>query len=135
MHLVDNRNQTRPSDANHDKCFKVRPLIRLLQEAFRRWFFPGTNNAVDEAGFPSRHRWLRSYNKTKPHKYFIELLMAACSVTRFVWDFFVSESGKKVVKRARRAPGQSKFKKVRHYQNEFDATDREVQHKYGTTAA
>ena len=28
MHLVDNRNQTRPSDANHDKCFKVRPLIR-----------------------------------------------------------------------------------------------------------
>ena len=59
MHLVDNSKQTRASSANHDKCFKVRPLITLLQRAFNRWFFPGTNNAVDEAGFPSRSRWRR----------------------------------------------------------------------------
>ena len=97
MHLVDNENMSRSMDANHDKCFKVWPLIAFLQQAFPRWFYPGTDNACDEAGFPSRHRWLRSYNKSKPHKYFIELLMAACSETRFVWDFFcqriLQESG------------------------------------------
>ena len=135
MHLVDNKNKARPMDAEYDKCFHVRPLIDLLNDAFKRWFFPGTNNAVDEAGFPSRHHWLRSYNKTKPHKYFIELLMAACSKTKFVWNFFVNESSKKTVKRSNRAEGQSKFHKVDHFQNEFDENDRDVQRKHGPAAA
>ena len=129
MHLVDNSKKTRPSDGDHDKCFHVRPLITLLQDAFQRWFYPGRNNAVDEAGFPSRHHWLRSYNASKPHKYFIEVLMAACSKTRFVWSFFVN------VKRARRRRGQSKFKKVQHFQKEFNADERDVQTKHGATAA
>lgn len=135
MHLVNNANKSRPTYTDHDKCFKVRPLIAFLQKAFSRWFFPGTDNACDEAGFPSRHRWLRSYNKSKPHKYFIELLMAACSQTRFVWDFFVNESSQKVVLRQNRRRNQSKFKKVVHYQSEFSLTEREIQRKYGATAA
>ena len=112
MHLVDKRDQKRSSDPDHDKCFKVRPLIVLLQKKFKRWFFPGKNNAVDEAGFPSRDRCLRSYNKSNPHKYFIELLMSACSKTQFVWAFFVNESSKKVFRRTRRGAGQSKFKRL-----------------------
>ena len=135
MHLVDNEKKTRPRDKHHDKCFHVRPLIQLLQSAFKRWFFPGRDNAVDEAGFPSRHHWLRSYNQSKPHKYFIEVLMAACSKTRFVWSFFVNESSKKMVTRSRRRPRQSKFKKVRHFQQEFNENERVVQVKYGATAA
>ena len=107
----------------------------MLQQTFKRWVFPVTNNAVDEAGIPSRHHWLRSYNKQKPHKYFIEILMAACSKTRFVWNCFVSESSKKVVKRPRRVAGQSKYKKVQHFQKEFSVTDRDVQVKHGVTAA
>ena len=135
MHLVDNRKKKRAHEADFDKCFLVRPLIEHLQRAFYRWFFPGTDNAVDEAGLPSRSHWLRSYNKTKPHKYFIEILMAACSKTKFIWDFFVTESAKKVIKRANRVRGQSRFKKTAHFQHEFDGYDREVQRSYGVTCA
>ena len=80
-----------PSDTTeHDKCYYLRPIIRLLQRAFARWFVPGKNNGVDEAGVPSRSKFLRCFNKDKPHKYYIELLMGCDSISRFCWYFFVN---------------------------------------------
>ena len=61
--------------------------------------------------------------------------MAACSTTKFIWDFFVTESKTKRVKRRNRRRGQSRFKKVAHYQHEFGDREREVQRKYGVTVA
>ena len=119
--------------------------LKLLQEAFVRWFIPGKDNAVDEAGLPSRFRWLRMYNKDKPNKYFIEILMACCSVTRFCWAFFINEkSEKKVLRRNRRLPPgrttgrgqrQSKYEKVPYFQTEFDERTRSLQSEVGATTA
>ena len=61
--------------------------------------------------------------------------MATCSKNRFVWSFFVNESSKKRVPRVRRRRGQSKFKKVNHFQKEFNDNERDIQTKYGATAA
>ena len=135
--------EDRPSSRsdNHDKCWFVRPLITLLQQAFMRWFIPGKDSAMDEAGVPSRFRWLRNFNKDKPHKYYIELLMACCSVTKFCWHFFVNESSKKVVRNLKRnISGRGKknramFNKHVHFQPEYNAQDRENQQVFGASAA
>ena len=141
MHLAATKDRPDPNSTCHDKCYFIRPLITFLQLAFARWFVPGKNNAMDEAGVPSRFRWLRNFNKDKPHKYFIEILMACCAVTKFCWHFFVNESSKKAVRnpnRSRVNRGKKRremFQRVPHYQPEYNVKDREVQDKFGSTAA
>jgi len=109
MHMVDNSKQKGSNHADFDKCFKVRPLISLLQKVFIRWASPGKNNVMDEAGIPSRHRWMRTFNPSKPVKYFMEILMGCDSLTRYCWHFFVTESAKKtVLNRHRRAADGSR---------------------------
>ena len=112
MHLVDNNDSLPCTDDKFDRVFKVRPMIVLLQDAFKRWATPGKNNDVDEAGITSRHRWLRTYNPSKPSKYFIEILMACDSATRFCWAFIVSESSKKVVPNRHRRPSSNRQKQI-----------------------
>ena len=142
LHLVKTDDRPNADSNQHDKCYHLRPLIKLLQKAFPRWFVAGKNNAVDEAGVPSRFRWLRNFNKDKPHKYYIELLMGCDSLTKFCWYFFVNESAQKVILNRTRRPGprrskraRSKFHKVAHYQPEFDTYERELQDKLGVNAA
>ena len=140
-HLAPTKKRKPSSSPDYDKCYYVRPLITLLQKSFFEWFTPGKDNAMDEAGIPSRQRWLRNFNKDKPHKYYIELIMACCSRTRFCWHFFVNESSKKIVKNLKRSvAGRGKraralFLKVPHYQPEYSSLDREVQDRLGATAA
>ena len=135
LHLVNNDDKPEGTAGDYDKLFLLRPLLDMVQRQARRWYTPGRDHSFDEAGFPSRFTWLRCFNKTKPHRYFIELLMACCAVTRFCWSFFVNEGTKKTLPRANRRPGQSKYVKRPHYQHEYDASDRAVQDKWGPTAA
>ena len=142
LHLTKSENRPSADSDNHDKCYLVRPLIRLLQKAFPRWFVAGKNNAVDEAGVPSRFRWLRNFNKDKPHKYYIELLMGCDSLTKFCWYFFVNESAQKVIVNATRRAGvgrskkaRSRFHRVTHYQPEFNLDERKIQDDLGVTSA
>ena len=91
---------------------------------------------MDEAGIPSRHRWMRTYNPSKPNKYFIEILMACDSTTRFCWGFFVTEGAKKTVKNRHRAGrNKSKFAKVEHFQPEYGPREREIQQSLGAAPA
>ena len=129
MHLVNSADKEDSTSDDYDKLYLVRPLIDRLQRQYRIWFTPGRDNAMDEAGFPSRFTWLRNFNKTKPHRYFIEVLMACCARTRFCWSFFVNEGTNKYVVRAGRRSGQ----KVPHYQFEYSQADRDMQDKWGPT--
>lgn len=54
LHLRDNGTRPNVTSDDHDKLFHVRPVITALQKAFREWCTPGKNNAMDEAGLPSR---------------------------------------------------------------------------------
>ena len=128
MHFVDNTKNLDVEHDDYDKCYRLRPLIVLLQSAFFRWANPGKNNAMDEGPIPSKFRWLRNFNPDKPHQYYIEILMGCDSVTRFCWGFFINEKTEKRVKRRNRRlpPGkttgrgkrQSYLEKVPHYQHE-----------------
>ena len=57
---------------------QVRPVI-ILQQVFNHCVIPDTGGfnhcVIDEAEAPSRHRWLRAYNPSKPAKDFIEIPM------------------------------------------------------------
>ena len=153
MHLVDNAKARAPSHDNFDKLFKVRPMITMLQSVFWRWCTPGKNNGMDEATIPSRHKWMRTFNPTKPSKYFMEILMTCDSETRFCWAFFVTESVKKTIHNRHRG-GRNKGKFLRvcnnshssrdssllvyhntqvpHYQYEYGPRERQVQLQFGS---
>ena len=133
-HLADNEARPPHGHADYDKCYLVRPTITHAQSACERWCTPGTDSALDEGGLPSRHTWLRKRNASKPNRYFIELLMACCSETRFCHTFFVNEGQETTVRRPNRRPGQSKFIKQPYRQNEFTDIDWEFAKKYGIAA-
>ena len=138
MHLVDNAKKISPSAADFDKLFLLRPLITKLQSAFARWMVPGKNDAVDEVGIPSRHRWMRTFNPSKPTKYFIEILMGCDSVSKFCWAFIVTETASKtIINRHRKAKGpkKSKYIKVTHYQREYNEMERQLQNRFGSSTA
>ena len=141
LHLCRADKRPDVNTSQHDKCFYVRPLIKALQQAFARWFVPGKDNGVDEAGIPSRMRFLRRYNSDKPHKYFMEMIMGCDSLTKFCWYFFVSESAMKTVRNTTRdasrtsKSARSKFCRVSHYQPEFNGDERLLQDELGPTAA
>lgn len=137
MHIVNNDNMISVTDPSFDKIWKVRPMITLLQQQFQEWCHPGKNNALDEGGIPSRHHWLRTFNRTKPHKYFIELIMACDSTSRFCWAFFVNEGQRKSIQNPIRGSNTkaSKYRKVSHYQHEFDNVTKGIMDKCGITVA
>ena len=135
LHLVDSTDRPPKSDDAHDKCFLVRPIISRAQAAFKRWCTPGQHNAVDEGGLPSRHTWLRHRNASKPHKYFIEMLMCCSSRSRFCHTFFINEGATKTLRRQNRAAGQTMFKQYPYHQTEYDASDRDCFDKFGPVTA
>ena len=142
MHLVDNKDQRGPEDPEFDKLFKVRPLISRLQYVFMKWIMtPSKDNALDEAGFSSRHPWMRTFNPTKPNKYFMEMLLACDRKSRYCWGFIVTEHSKKSVPNRHRDPNarsmakRSKYMKVEYYQREYNAAERSMQLYWGPATA
>lgn len=111
MSIVPPGSGVGPSHDDFDKLYKVRPFIKLLQQCFFRWCTPGKNNSMDEAGIDSRHNWMRTFNPSKPSKYFMEVLEACDSDTHFCWGLFVTESATKtVLNRHRAATGSQQAK-------------------------
>ena len=133
-HLADNEARPPVTSDDHDKCYLVRPIIDIVQKAFRRWCDPGRDSAMDEGGFPSRHNWLRKRNAAKPNRYFIEVLKLCMSRTRFCRDFIINEGKTKHIRRANRQPGQHGYKKCRYKQHEFNDADNEFAKTHGITA-
>ena len=134
LHLVDNTNRPSVDSDQHDKCYLVRPTITHAQSAMKRWCKPGEDLAGDEGPLPSRHNWLRKRNPNKPNKYFIELLILCCSVSRYCYHFTVNEGKEKCVLRENRRPGQHKFVNKWYKQHEYNAEDERFAKEYGTSA-
>ena len=133
-HLVDSTERPPKEDDAYDKCYLVRPIIKLAQSAFQRWCTPGRDSALDEGGLDSRHNWLRKRDPSKPNTYFIELVMLCAAKSRFCLDFFVNEGQSKNIKRTNRRPGQHGYKKVPYKQFEFTDEDFDFALSRGATA-
>lgn len=134
FHLADSTARPCRDADDHDKAWACRPIIVFLNAAFKRWFNAGRDNALDEGGLPSRHSWLRIRNPDKPHRYFIEMLMACCSTCRFCWHFQLNEGTTKIVKRSNRERGQSRYTKVPYYNPNYNEAECNVQGDFGVGA-
>lgn len=69
FHLADNTKLKPRTDLNHDKLFKVRPLLECLQANLKQ--IPAVEKySVDEQIIPFKGRsTLKMYIKNKPHKW------------------------------------------------------------------
>lgn len=86
IHINDNTNTPNANDPNHDKLFKVRPLIDKVRENFKK-IEVEEKLCVDEMVIPFKGRSvMKQYNKNKPHKWGLKVFGLA-SKSGMVHDF------------------------------------------------
>ncbi|PSN38182.1 hypothetical protein C0J52_15046 [Blattella germanica] len=86
IHFCDNSNSVPASSPNHDKLFKIRPLLDKLRE--RLLLVPKEEFlAVDEQIIPTKCRSsLKQYNPKKPHKWGFKAFVLS-GVSGFSYDY------------------------------------------------
>ena len=87
LHLNDKRRELPRGHANHDKLFKVRPLLDSVVEAIKSEYRPSKNVSIDEAMIPFKGRLsLKQYMPLKPVKRGIKVWECADSSNGFICD-------------------------------------------------
>ena len=81
LHFSDNKDPM----AKKDRAWKVRPVVKVLQQTFMKGFTIGRWVAFDEMVIPSRssRNKVRIYLKNKPHKYGTKLFAVCCGETNY----------------------------------------------------
>ena len=88
LHFNDNTMNVPANDKNHDKLFKVRPIIQSLLEKCRK-IPQEEKQCIDEQILPTKSRtFLKQYCPKKPNKWGIKV-WARCGVSGLVYDFEV----------------------------------------------
>lgn len=88
LHFNDNTMHVPANEENHDKLFKVRPIIQSLVENCRK-IPQEEKQCVDEQILPTKSRtFLKQYCPKKPNKWGIKV-WARCGVSGLVYDFEV----------------------------------------------
>ena len=88
LHVLDRA--TEPTGQNHDKLYKIQPVLKMVQDSFKAHYNPGKNQTVDEAmiGF----KWKLSYVQdlpAKPIKHGIKVWMRCNSESAYLHEFDV----------------------------------------------
>lgn len=92
VHLNDNESQVPRSDPAHDKLFKLRPLIEMIQKniANEEFYRPSSFLTVDESMVKFKGRSsLKQYQPLKPIKRGFKVWCLADSMTGYVTSFNV----------------------------------------------
>ena len=73
---------------NHDKIYKIRPLLEKITTAFQAIYSPRENLSVDETiiSFKCRLSWIQ-YMPKKPHKWGIKAWALADSRNGYIINF------------------------------------------------
>lgn len=67
LHLNDNTQMPKKGSKEYDRCFKVRPLINMINESFRNEYKPSSRLAVDESMILFKGRSsMKQYMPRKP---------------------------------------------------------------------
>lgn len=67
LHLNDNTQMPKKGSKEYDRCFKVRPLIKMMNENFRNEYTPSSRLAVDESMILFKGRSsMKQYMPMKP---------------------------------------------------------------------
>ena len=90
LHLNDNTQAPPRGDANHDKLFKLRPLIDKLNREFSEQCVQSSSQSIDEAMVLFKGRSaIKQYMPMKPVKRGYKLWIRADSETGYVYNFEV----------------------------------------------
>lgn len=49
LHLNDNNNEPKKGHPNHDKLYKLRPIIDTINKKFKECWLPGKYQSIDES--------------------------------------------------------------------------------------
>ena len=75
-------------NAYHDKLLKIRPVIDLLQESFKKCWIPHQECSIDEGMIPFTGRSsIKQYMKNKPDKWDFKMWKLVGSVSSYLHAF------------------------------------------------
>lgn len=90
LHLNDKNRDLPRGNANHDKLFKVRPLLDSVVSSIRSEYRPKKNVSIDEAMIPFKGRLgMKQYMPLKPVKRGIKVWECADASNGYVWNLSV----------------------------------------------
>ena len=90
LHLNDKSKELPRGDANHDKLFKVRPLLDAVVVSIKSEYLPSKCVSIDEAMIPFKGRLgMKQYMPQKPTKRGIKVWECADSANGYVVDLSV----------------------------------------------
>lgn len=90
LHLSDATQQKPAGHPEHDKLFKVRPLIRLLQDSFENLYNLHRQVTIDEAMIPLKGRLsIVQYMKAKPTKWGIKVFVLSDAISAYIYRFHI----------------------------------------------
>ncbi|CAF1602945.1 unnamed protein product [Adineta ricciae] len=87
FHVVDNTNKPDQNDPNYDRAFKVRPLLNIVKENFRK--IPKEENlCVDEQIIPFKGKSvMKQHMPNKPNRWGYKMFLLAGGESGLCYDF------------------------------------------------
>lgn len=86
----DRMNDAKRGTSEHDRLFRVKPLMYTIQNACKAFRHPCRSLAVDECMVPCKgHTAMRQYMNDKPTKWGFKLFVLADSSNGYTVDFSV----------------------------------------------
>ena len=87
LYMIDNTSQPNQNDPDYDLAFKVRPLLNIVKENFRK--IPKEENlCVDEQIIPFKGRsFMKQHIPKKPNRWGYKIFLLAGSESGICYDF------------------------------------------------
>ena len=87
LHFNDSEQQPSCDSPNHDKLYKIRPILDRVVESYQSVYVPSKNISIDESiiGFKGRLSWIQ-YIPKKPTKWGIKAWVLADSKFGYIWN-------------------------------------------------
>ncbi|KAK3729731.1 hypothetical protein QZH41_002045 [Actinostola sp. cb2023] len=90
LHFNDSTQEPPRGDVNHDRLYKIRPILSNVLRNIQASYYPGKNISIDEGMVAFKGRLgFRQYMPAKPTKYGIKVWMAADAESAYVVNFSV----------------------------------------------
>ncbi|CAF4590981.1 unnamed protein product [Rotaria sp. Silwood2] len=87
LHVVDNINQLGQNDPNYDRAFKVRPLLNIIKNNFRK-IQKEEHLCVDEQIIPFKGKSImKQHMPQKPNRWGSKMFLLADSISGICYDF------------------------------------------------
>ncbi|XP_039521764.1 piggyBac transposable element-derived protein 4-like [Pimephales promelas] len=91
---ADKENDRKKGTAEHDRLFRVKPLMDSIRLACKSIYHPKRNLTVDERMVACKaHTGMTQHMKAKPNRWGLKLFVLADSSNGYTVDFFMNQTG------------------------------------------